>query len=351
MNIDWNKVFTRRFAAIVVALLLAAVGLRAGVAAMGWVLLKKPLPLRQPLDAISEVLAGPAASTAFDAADPAALAETAIVADRYRLVKREPRMPKDAEDMLGTDKYITWVYHDTSRSPNEAGAFIRMHLPYYTGTIETVPHVPDRCLVETGQVVGKKTFPTVQLHPATYRPAEQRPGVAMTKVDGQTVHAPGASVPMTMLEFAKTERMPHPFCVTYFFIANGQFVADPEGVRLKAFDLANEYAYFAKVELMPVMRIQLRDRYGKPKTNDAGEPLYGYIPYADGPEQALSAVSDFLSAALPEIMACLPDMHEVEQNGAPAAGTGPVGPRPASATPTERRDEVIDPESSPWPDV
>ena len=72
--------------------------------------------------------------------------------------------------------------------------------------------------------------------------------------------------------------------MAYFFHANGQYTSDPLGVRLQLQDLTQRYSYYAKIELMTVMR-------------DA--------------DASAQIMNDFLAGALPEIERCLPDWKNV----------------------------------------
>jgi len=91
----------------------------------------------------------------------------------------------------------------------------------------------------------------------------------------------------------------------YFFIANGGTVSSAEGVRLLAFDLRNDYAYYLKVQVSSGT-VKDGDELGR----------YG---------------SELISELLPSLMRCVPDWVEVEAGRYPdnnprravAAGVSP----------------------------
>ena len=71
------------------------------------------------------------------------------------------------------------------------------------------------------------------------------------------------------------------------FAANGKFLPGPDHVRAQGFDPRDKYAYYCKIEVQ--------------------------VPGASDPELVRQRAGDFLSAMLPEIMACLPDWTDVTE--------------------------------------
>ncbi|MEE9405541.1 MAG: hypothetical protein V3V20_11670, partial [Algisphaera sp.] len=80
--------------------------------------------------------------------------------------------------------------------------------------------------------------------------------------------------------------------VTYFFAANGKFLASPNAVRLQGFDIRDPYSYYAKIE---VALVGVQD-----------------------PDDVAQGTTAFLDVFLPDILACLPDWDQVK------AGTWPI---------------------------
>lgn len=249
------------FVAAVVVLVAGVIGLQSLIWAMGLVLVKKPIPLQRDLEQMSGEF-GP-----------------------YTLVRRHDKLPKAQEEVLGTTNYISWIFHDTRVDKEAPGGLIRLHIPYYTGQIDSVPHVPDRCFVAGGALPNLKEIKTAELASRGIR----REGSSVTALTeaGTWVSLPADEVPITVVRFAHQDQPNQSYTVAYFFIANNDYVATPEGVRIKAFNPFDRYAYWAKVEVMP----------------------YGI---AD-PERTREVVGDFLSYALPEVMMCLPDWEAVNR--------------------------------------
>lgn len=291
----------------VIVLAGGAVSLQAVVRMNKWVLTKQPIGLRAPLTTIPDAF-GP-------------LGED--FRPRFRIVKdadgkvigKEPRLPADAEDALGTTQYIAWQYRDHTKSKDEPGAFIRIHVPYYTGTIDTVPHVPERCFVAGGATPTDKRVIRVPLvSPQILGSGGDDAPVTARTAMARTVTLPTDRVPVTFVTFQHENRELDAYHVGYFFAANGGFEASPDGVRLLAFNLFDTHAYWAKVEVMAYQVV----------TTKMGER--GLVPARVGVEETSRIVGEFLSYALPEVMWCLPDWDAVRAGKIDSAnGSGDQG--------------------------
>ncbi len=199
-------------------------------------------------------------------------------------VSRDQPLEADIEHALGTQEYVFRDYvnekivgaetiaafADSSDVERRAKldevrrahpkAVINMAVTYYTGLVDTVPHVPDRCYLADG-----------------YQPRDRQE-------ESWTVG--GAAVPVSYINFEdQTGFGKQPRSVAYFFQCDGDYVAGPLGVRLRLQDLWQRYAYFAKVELMTL----LADR-----------------------DESRKVMVDFLSEALPKVAAVLPVWPVVE---------------------------------------
>jgi len=288
-----RHVMTTRFAVAAVVLLVSAASLQAVTTWFKLVLIKEPIELRHSLTSIPRRFGD------------------------YELIRREPRLPAEMEDALGTDTYITHLYRDRSKDLSEPGAVIRLHVPYYTGTIDTVPHVPDRCFVAGGAQPMGKQVEEIQIDSPRIARADDGGWEALT-VMRHVVGLPGDTIPMTLVRFAHPRDQSIGYTVGYFFIANHKYTATPEGVRLQAFNLVDRYAYYCKVEL---------------QTGSGVRDEEGDIHLASGvsePETAKGLMSDFLAAALPEIMFCLPDWAEATGKTNPSSGGAKDEPEFAS---------------------
>jgi hypothetical protein len=253
---------------IVCTILLAAgVGLNASVAALELSFRKEPVPLRAPVASIPAQL-GP-----------------------WIQLSADTKLSSEVEQTLGTQDYIQRVYVDRrladpgvlarweaaqvrtpelreelyqsvlARSPL---AVMRLHVAYYTGAVDTVPHIPERCMLAGG-------FDPVGRTQADLR-IEGRDPLRVSFVQFQ--ERAGHAQPMT-------------FSVAYLFQVNGDWEHDAiTGVRRRLQDLTERYAYFAKVELMTQ----------GPQTPAA---------------EAQRVMADFLTHAVPEIERVLPEWSAV----------------------------------------
>ena len=259
-------------------LLAAVLGLNGVVQATRTVLVKQPVPVRRTLGLLPNRV-GP-----------------------WVKESEAPQMTAEALEALGTKQYISRVYRDTSKPRNSVGSRVRLHVAYYTGTPDTVPHVPDRCFVAGGHRQVGLGRATVRLSGTGYRQDDAGQWVASSKLDRDGVRMPATEMPVTLFSFADPNRPTQVANVVYFFVANGKVLPTPEWVRATAFDPRDRYSYYCKVEV-------------------------GMGDLADS-TAAAECASAFLSAMMPEIMACLPDWVDVTEGRWPAAG-GSSGRPPA----------------------
>lgn len=286
----WNNALRQSlrrptFLVVLAVLLAGAIGINAATTAMKLHFRKEALPLRAK-DGLSAL--------------PTQLGSWVMVPEAHTV-------NPDMEHELQTDKYVFRTYVDvsavyagtpiTSRQevlaleslPPEQraqkvndwrmknnNAVMNVAVTYYTGKADTVPHVPDRCMVADG------------FQPTVYKVQDWRLGD----------YAPGVArqVPVRFIDFEdQTDRgVRQNRCVTYFFHANGAYMDDPKAVRMKLQDLFQRYGYFAKIEVMTLL----------PPRPGAGEE----DPQREGDrKQAATAVQRFLTSALPEVEKLLPD--------------------------------------------
>jgi hypothetical protein len=153
-----------------------------------------------------------------------------------------------------------------------SGDVVHLGLTYYTGLVDTVAHIPDRCYIADGYEPSSYTVPTWRLGP---------------DAGGKYL-----SLPVRLISFEDstgTNRVSK--CVAYVFHTNGHYESDPLGVRQTLEDLTERYGYYAKIELMALV----------PSVSE------GDISVAS------SAMADFLSSARPEIEKCLPDWGQFKK--------------------------------------
>lgn len=266
-----------KVALIVAAALLVGCGLgfRAAVRMLNIYLQKEPVPLRESLTNISRSLGDWQAQGQDTALDQATL------------------------DELGTDKYLDRAYaYKGSAEP----IVMAVHISYYTGFIDAVPHVPDRCFVAGGWTLvggGPSNLPfpldtsdwaqdtehndrygqPYMLDTFTHRVTGQPITVRMPAVDGE--------FELRTVEMQHTKRSSERVFAGYCFVANGCFTPSPEGVKLFAFDQRDKYAYYCKLQFV-AMAVNNMSR-----------------------ERFLELAADLTDELLPEMMRCLPDWVDV----------------------------------------
>ena len=200
---------------------------------------------------------------------------------------------------LGTDQYIDRRY--TQSGAGESGLQMLLHITYYTGMIDAVPHVPDRCLVAGGLVpkARPKNLPLKiddtqwVLSSEHLNQRTGKPYPVLTYYDRVTgkpvrVHMPIGDFQLRTTEFGSEANVGQRVYAGYFFIANGEIMPTPEAVRKFAFNMSSRYAYYVKVQFL----------------------LAGPADFDQ--DDFIEIVSGVLPDLLPELMRCLPDWVIVE---------------------------------------
>lgn len=211
----------------------------------------------------------------------------------------------EAAEMLGTENYLTRTYAQRNPPAGQKAKVVSLHAAYYTGMIDTVPHVPERCLTGGGMALvgGPWTVP-IPMDSSDWLVDPDSPREApiyrvrlsneySTAGGGRRIRLPWGLTPTEPLSLRASEfsapapNSPH-YYAGYFFVANGGWVSSAEGVRLLAFDLKADYAYYLKVQV---------------GSTDVSSP-----------EELASVAGDLLGDLLGELMTCVPDWTKV-QNG------------------------------------
>lgn len=224
-------------------------------------------------------------------------------------------------EVLKTENYVTRSY--LKRGTGEDGlppTILEFHAAYYTGMIDTVPHVPERCFVGGGLQQAKASrvvdldLPDDAWVPDRSVPEELggRDGTIYTARlanDSRYTDAPGRRVrlprnlgPGEPLRMRCSEYLlpnGRRYYAGYFFIANGGTVPNANDVRTLAFNLTDDYAYYLKVQV-----------------NSA---TVGSV------EELAEEASALLGELMGEIMRCVPDWVEVEQGLYPPAAEERAG--------------------------
>lgn len=224
--------------------------------------------------------------------------------DNWRRVGDDVIEAADVVESLETDNYVTRTYVAKVQNPRDAVG-IDFHAAYYTGMIDTVPHVPERCFVGGGwQIAADSHIVDIPLDSTGWLPMDDSDDpIYEIRVSNRNKERPGQRVPlprgvtprgglkMRVTEFFDSQG--RSVYAGYFFIANGGTVASAEGVRLLAFDLTDDYAYYLKVQ------------FTSPQVGSA--------------EELASIAGRLLDDLMPEIMLCVPDWTKVEAGTYPPA--------------------------------
>jgi hypothetical protein len=235
---------------------------------------------------------------------------------------------QEAEDILkalGTHNTITRHYIERDPPSGEQPIVVELHIAYYTGMVDTVPHVSDRCMIGGGwqPLTGSVDIP-VALDDSRWRragPGEgsgRVTGLSEVRLPNENSSAPGATiglpyglvapddaddkrnnvVEMRISDFVvpKTQAVS---IIGDFFSSNHRLTPSANRVREIAFSLEDDYAYYAKVQIS-VGSVSLRTGQ-KPRVATAAD----LARIAGGP-------GGFVSEVLPEVMYCLPDWNRLE---------------------------------------
>lgn len=294
-NSEQKKFFNTPFIVVLVVLGLAAMGLNASVgylkvsfrkeavhparamkelpAAFGpWKQVSQDVPLEADLQAalgtedyifrdyVNEKLAGPDAMARLDSLQNPDTPESQAVLREYAVALKKPVAQLDpAQVLMALDLARK---HEVMRiQKTKPQAVVNLAVTYYTGLVDTVAHIPDRCYLADG-----------------YQPREY-------KVEQWPILQP--AVPVRYINFEdQTGFGKQPRSVVYFFNVNGGYTDSSYDVRYALQNLLQRYGYYAKVECMTAMA----DR-----------------------DQSRRVMTDFLTLAMPEIQKLLPDWQKVQR--------------------------------------
>ncbi len=221
-------------------------------------------------------------------------------------------------EVLKTENYVTRSY--LKKGTGEGGTpamVLEFHAAYYTGMIDTVPHVPERCFVGGGlQQSRASRVMDVEMPGASWvRDAtvpEEFAGrsgsiytvrlsnnSAYTTAPGVRVRLPREVGPNNPIRMRVSEYLlpsGQKYYAGYFFIANGGTVPNANDVRTLAFNLTDDYAYYLKVQV--------------------NSGTVGSV------EELAEEASGLLDELIGEIMRCVPDWVDVEAGLYPAGNAG-----------------------------
>ena len=255
-------------------LLVCAVGFNAAARALHF----RKVPLKLQVKALDDKQAG----------------IPAVLAGRWAQVTDDRALPPEVEKELKTKQYLQRMYLDlkaAKKSPAEwqrmdevsrqeladmtrraqPEAVIQLHMTYNTGMVDTVAHIPDRCMVADGY---EPTAWDVLPGPAD-RPAARFRSIRFVEpIRNLTQH------------------------VGYLFHCNGGYTDDPIEVRKRLQNLFETFGYYAKIEMM------ITEFAGGARSDEnSQEQAAREKAFHDKAGRAMTA---FLNDVLPEAERCLP---------------------------------------------
>jgi hypothetical protein len=285
-----NSGASRRFGAflvVVVLLFTSAIALSTAIAGLKWY--TKKLPINVELKC------------------PSIPTQT----DNWEQIGPDHTMSEATIETLGTHNYVDRSFIERHPADPKAPRVVQVHLAYYTGSVDTVPHVPERCFVAGGASITDGPFVLpIPLHKDDWvvdaaASADHRAALGVkeatvytarlgpnSRAPGNRVHLPLGieNLDIRISEYAHGSD--EKTYAGYFFIANGALTSSAQNVRLLAFDLHSDYAFYLKVQFSAT-RIK-------------------------GPEELAQIAGSILDEILPDVMLCVPDWTDVIRGDYPA---------------------------------
>ena len=238
--------------------------------------------------------------------------------DTWTAVGSDSVLSKEGVDALGTENFLTRTYVASADSDiakqiagDEAPRLIgvSLHLAYYTGMVDTVPHVPERCFVGAGmQLSGVSSNVDIPLDRSRLIPDRTVPEEIVASMEpsggvflrGRSKKTSGRvrlpanldNLAMRVTPFIDGARGGIELFAGYFFIANGEIVPNANQVRLKAFELQDDYAFYMKVQFT------------------SGD--------VDSPEELAAVAGSMLDEMFADLMLLTPDWVDVRTGVHPA---------------------------------
>ncbi len=263
------------FLAALAVLVIGAVALQVSIARMQVVLRKLPIHAKDdlPLRTVSASVPG------------------------WERFGQDSILSKEVIEELGTENYLSRMYRGEF---NGKPVMVELHLAYYTGMIDTVPHVPERCFVGGGMVQAGNSqtvpipldFDRFSVDPYLDQ-AEYGPVYVAVGENFQSIRMPfdlKQRLKLRVTPFLDV-RADRKVFAGYFFIANGGIATSANDVRGLAFDPQTTYAYYTKVQFTSWD--------------------------VDSAEQLGQVAGSLLDELLPQIMRRVPDWIEVMEGRYP----------------------------------
>jgi hypothetical protein len=269
-------------------LVVGGLGFRLAMAQLQAFLRKEAVPLREPLDRV-----------------PVSLG-------RWKQVGKDSVFSDALVEELGTRNYLDRLY---AMDGDPAKGVMQVHVAYYTGMIDTVPHIPERCWNANGMIMKGQpevrpiavdrsswdlsTGPRRTSGDGRYPVAEVRDAVTRKS---ERVAMPPSDLRMTVTTF-QDPRVPNmTFLGGYLFVANGDSTPSALDVRNLSFKLTDRFAYYCKVQFSARL----------PGPPEKVAPDFDRM------------TSEIMQVLLPHLMRCLPDWPSVEAASDPSTTSSPA---------------------------
>jgi hypothetical protein len=275
-------------AAALAMLLLAGLGFRAAVHQLEIVLRKERIDLRGPLNTIPGSLLAPGVGGLPPGRE-------------WKQADKDVILSQPIVEELGTEVYLN---RELLRRADDRNDRMSLHIAYYTGLIDAVPHVPERCWVAAGGLTPVGTPRDVPLLVDLSRatPSSAPPNRATGDLYAQlelmdaisrrfeSVHLPIGEFGMRVSEYQSEDDPNKRHLGGYCFIANGRITPSAGGVRALAFQPSERHAYFCKIQFAMLCSAEEEDRW----------------------ERFQQLSSEVFNQILPHLMRRLPDWPQVE---------------------------------------
>jgi len=227
--------------------------------------------------------------------------------ERFRIDSDAVTSPEEQEE-LGTDNFLTrWYEALDPPFESDRPVFLQLHTAYYTGMIDAVPHVPERCMVGAGMQMSLS--PRLVQVPLTFSDGIGQPGFTVAgnvdeQVHGriysgrctesfQRIRLPRGVENLQMNVSAYTDHNGNRIYAGYFFISNGRIFPTAIGVRQSGITLTDKYAFYAKIQFLS--------------------------PHVESPEQLAALAGQLLDEIFPSLARRVPDWIEVREGRYPAS--------------------------------
>ncbi len=263
------------FVALIALMVVSAIGFRAGVSTLNLYLRKEPVALREALDTLPTKLG------------------------RWKRVGVDSRLGEAMTESLGTKLYLDRQY---ALGGDPSKGLVTVHIAYYTGMVDAVPHVPERCWGAAGLTMVDQPHDVVipidrtqwdmSSGPVNQATGERYPVARVTnpvtRIE-EKVLLPIGETAMSVTIFQDANSPNTRLVGGYLFVANGRVTPSPYVVRTYAFDLSSRYAYYCKVQFSAL------------------------LPQGEGAlELWTQFASELLTELLPPLMRRLPDWSTIE---------------------------------------